>query len=455
MRFRPLHVLWILILALVSGAPVFSSNPITIVSVAPGNPGSPAISSSQFLMETWTSTVAFTNVSIGAYVFSGNAANTAATAYLVTQVGAGSSYSTLVSEASLTLPVGDVGTTPELNLFTGLTLPPGQYYLIVATTDSSSNEAWLNGNLPNVVTAPGVTLNGSGHTAHSVDPVYPPASNFSGTYSVGFAFDVAGVPLDEDGVVGMVIPQVVDGNGWQSTIVAMNTSKVLAHAALQFFQTIDGDGDTAPWTLPTVEHVNLSDITLGPGAMVLVHSANTATTLTQGYGELVASPGVQAFAIFTLHVHGRQDQDGTAPAAYPGSDIIVPFDNSPGFTTGIAVVNASDAAEVLNANIVLASGDTIASSLPSIPAHGHAAFSLATQFPELAGQVGTLELSVPSGPPDVTTSQPLPAGSPAVPAAARPGIAVSMPRFSVIGLRFNPTGAFSSIPVYSAYFTIF
>jgi len=440
MRFNSLRAL---LLAGVVAVPALAVSPETILSVAPGGGGGAlALDQSQYLMVTWTSTVAFADVTISAYLSTEQAANTSATAYLTTQTGSGATSTSLVAANSLTLPVGAFGATSELQLFSGLNLPPGAYYLIVSTADNSNNEGWLNGSLPSApVTASGVTLNGAGHDTSgggSVNTAYPPASTFSGTYGVGFAFDVTGLPLDEAGVVGPVIPQVVDGADWQSTIVVSNTSKVPAHAALQFFQTTDNAGDTAPWTLPTLETIDPANIALAPGASVIFHSSNRTSTLSEGFGELVASPGVQAYVIFTLYVAGRQNQDGTAPAALPASDIFIPFDNSTGFTSTIAVVNAGEAAETLNASIVLASGDTVTSTLPSIPAHGHVAFALATQFPELAGQQGMLELSTPAS--IVTAS----------PGAQHPHI-VPVPTFSVIGLRFNPTGAFTSLPVYPAY----
>jgi hypothetical protein len=78
-------------------------------------------------------------------VYSQVLADTAATAYLTTQTGTGATSATLVAQAGVTLPVGTAGSTPELQLFSGLTLPPGTYYLILATTDTSGNEGWLNG----------------------------------------------------------------------------------------------------------------------------------------------------------------------------------------------------------------------------------------------------------------------------------------------------------------------
>ena len=448
MRFNSHHVLLTVLFGCLMAAPAFPANAITVVSVAPGSPGSPALSSSQFLMENWTSTVAFTDVTISAFVYSEDGADTTATAYLTTQTGAGAAWATLVAQASVTLPVGSVGSTPELQLFSGLTLPPGTYYLTLATTDGSNNEGWLNGDLPTAaVTATGVNFNApafsNGNTA--VNSAYPPATTFSGSYGAGLAFDVTGEPLASGGAVGLILPQIVDGGPWQTTLVITNTNTTPANAALQFFQTTDAAGDTSPWTLPTVEAVSLSDIQLAPDATIIVHTPGTAANLTQGFGELVADSGVVAYAIFTQRVPGRQNQDGTALAAAPGSYFLIPFDNSaPGFVTSIAIVNTSEAPETLSANLLLASGQTLSGSLPSIPALGHAAFALTTQFPLSAGQQGTLELFYRAQ----IDSTPA--------TGAHPQVAVSLPpSFSVIALRFNPTGAFTSLPVYLVSTTLF
>jgi hypothetical protein len=441
MRFNSHHVLLTVLLGCIMTAPAFPASPITVVSVAPGAAGSPAIGSSQFLMENWTSTVAFTDVTISAFVYSENSADTAATAYLTTQSGAGATTATLVAQANVTLPVGHAGSTAELQLFSGLTLPPGTYYLILATTDTTTNEGWLNGDLPTpAVTATGVTFNApafsNGNTA--VNSAYPPATTFSSTYGPGLAFDVTGEPLASGGATGLILPQIVDGGAWQTTLVITNTTTTPANAALQFFKTTDAAGDTTPWALPTVESVSLSDIQLAANATIIVHTPGTAATLTQGYGELVADTGVMAYAIFTQRVTGRPNQDGTAPAAAPGSQFLVPFDNSaPGFATSIAIVNTTESPETLTANLVLSSGQTLSGPLPTIPALGHAAFALTAQFPLSAGQQGTLEL----------LSQGQIDAAPAT--GAHPQIAVTpTPTFSVIALRFNPTGAFTSLPVY-------
>lgn len=216
----------------------------------------------------------------------------------------------------------------------------------------------------------------------------------------------------------LYIPQVVDGGGWQTTIGITNTGTTAATATLLFHQATDAAGDTIPWTLPLVETVSTENMQLAPGATVFLQTPGTAANLTEGFGTLAGDPSVLGYSIFTLKVAGHQNQDATALAVAPGSQILIPFYNSPGFSTNIAVVNASSAAETLSATLLLSSGQVVTGSPLNVPANGHAAFSLASQFPQSAGQQGTLQLSSASG------------------------------TFSVIGLRGNPTGAFTSIPVY-------
>jgi streptogramin lyase len=220
------------------------------------------------------------------------------------------------------------------------------------------------------------------------------------------------------GTSGLVIPHVVDGGGWQTTFGITNTTATTATATLQFYQQTDNAGDTQAWTPPLTGAVSTTNIQLAPGATVFLQTLGTAPTLTQGFGEMIASAGVQGYAIFTWHV-GSGYQDGTALAAAPGGTILVPFDNSSGIVTGIAVVNASGSAETLSANLRLASGQVVPGSLPSIPSLGHTSFTLPSLFPQSAGQQGTLELSSSAG------------------------------TFSVVGLRFHASGAFTSLPVYA------
>ena len=144
-----------------------------------------------------------------------------------------------------------------------------------------------------------------------------------------------------------------------------------------------------------------------------------------GWGEVIASgpgvAGVVAYAIFTQRIPARQDQDGTAAAAAGSARFLVPFDNSGGFITAVAVANPSSTGSI-NVNIQLDSGAISHGSL-TLPDQGHAAFVLPDQFPETAGQRGLAEFYVT-------------------------GAVRGTPSLSMLALRFNASGAFTTAPVY-------
>ena len=92
--------------------------------------------------------------------------------------------------------------------------------------------------------------------------------------------------------------------------------------------------------------------------------------------------------------------------------LLLPFDNSGGFATGVALVNIG-AAGTLPIIIRDGNGTLLLNQDLPIGAGAHSSFSLAEKFPIAAGRVGTLEI-----------------GS---------GLGV------MLGLRFNPSGSFTAI----------
>jgi hypothetical protein len=190
-----------------------------LVSVPKGPTGEPALEAGQFVAESWTQTNTWTGVSVAAFVNTASAADQGATAYLTTQIGPGATSATLVTQDNLTLPVGL--SAPELQLFSGLTLGPGTYYLILASTDTTFNEGWFNGN-GSSVTGLGVTSNGPpGLFANvTLNAAYPPASTFSGHYGVGYAFDVTGTPstVPEPKAVTLLVALLILGASYRKRL---------------------------------------------------------------------------------------------------------------------------------------------------------------------------------------------------------------------------------------------
>jgi hypothetical protein len=214
----------------------------------------------------------------------------------------------------------------------------------------------------------------------------------------------------------LTIPQVADGGGWQTTLVLTNTGASATTASLSFFQSVAG-GATVSWTPPFLETSSLQNMSLPAAGVVFLHTPGTAGATSEGWAKLQANAAVVAYAIFTWTNPGQLTQYGTAPAAAGTSRALMPFDNTNGLVTSMALVNTTSASETISAGMQPASGQ--ASQLPAItlPANGYMAFTLPQQFPTTAGQHGLLEFYSATG------------------------------DFSLVALLFNQT-AFTTSPVY-------
>src|SRR5689334_22751051 len=92
---------------------------------------------------------------------------------------------------------------------------------------------------------------------------------------VAFGVLLSWIPLSAQ---SLTIPHVVDGGGWQSTIVLTNTTANPASATLIFHKETTG-GHTQPWTPPFKETVSTSGLSLAGGSSLFLHTAGTDSTL--------------------------------------------------------------------------------------------------------------------------------------------------------------------------------
>jgi hypothetical protein len=223
--------------------------------------------------------------------------------------------------------------------------------------------------------------------------------------------------LSSGGAQSLVIPQVADGGGWQTTLVLTNSSSSAATASLSFFQDAGG-GATQTWTPAFLETNNPENLMLPPASTLFLHTPGTAAALSVGWAQLQAPSTVVAYAIFAETGPGQTEQDGTAPATDNATRFLVPFDNTNGFVTAIAVANTTALAEPVIGRMQLSSGGTAQLSQIMLPAQGHMAFALPQQFPGSARASGLMEFYTPGG------------------------------SISLLALRFNPSGGFTTAPVY-------
>ncbi len=125
---------------------------------------------------SWSTSDAFSNVSITARMTSFSGMPGSGIAYLTTQIGPGTTVLDQVASAPfiVSAPIAS-----DVLLFSGLSLTAGTYYLTLSSPESTT--AWLGASNPPMTTAPGVSYNGQFGQRHTpVDP-YPPASGFMPT----------------------------------------------------------------------------------------------------------------------------------------------------------------------------------------------------------------------------------------------------------------------------------
>jgi len=168
------------------------------------------------LSVSWTQTSAYTNVSIVADVF-GLGAPASDTFYLTKRLGPGT---TMAADeiAHATLTINNLEPAPVL-VFSGLTLGPGTYHLVLGDTFSPAI-FWATTDVPTLTTDAGVSFLFEAipnPPCGSPPCAYYPAGPFQPTSQYNFLFAVQGVPLagpdgDGDGVLDQidVCPTVPD-----------------------------------------------------------------------------------------------------------------------------------------------------------------------------------------------------------------------------------------------------
>ena len=127
---------------------------------------------------------------------------------------------------------------------------------------------------------------------------------------------------------------------------------------------------------------------------------------------------IGGFAVYSQAI-GNANQEAEIPLENRNAGgYVVPFDNTNGSSTGVALANISP--QAVNSAITIRddTGAVLLQDTITLPAMGHTSFNLTDRYaPTTARRRGTLECRTPA-----------------------PG------QISVLGLRFNATGAFSTIP---------
>jgi len=217
--------------------------------------------------------------------------------------------------------------------------------------------------------------------------------------------------------------QLASGGYWTTTITLINTGTEPALATLNFFGN-NGNPLQLPLKFPqnALSPVTASTLTstLNAGAGLIIETTGPDNQQAQvGWAQLLTNGNVNGFAVFTQTVASRQEQqEAVAPLdnRHAGAYVLW-FDNTSGFATGVAVANTSTLPASITMIIRDDTGTVSSTQTISLSARGHTSFDLGTQFGATAGLRGTLEFDTPPG-----------------------------GQISVLGLRFDPALAFTSVP---------
>lgn len=222
-----------------------------------------------------------------------------------------------------------------------------------------------------------------------------------------------------------IISHIVSGGGWKTIITLVNTGLAPISVTLQF-----RNDRGVPLDLPLAleEDIFFTErvgsqltVSLAPYATGVVESegpANSPTLL--GWADLtVPNPVTLTGSVRFRHM----DEDGSVSesslaigtASLPG--LIMPFDNSDGYTTGVSFVNPNSAFTTVKVIVRDFLGILLDTRLYGVAANGHVVFDLGSDFVQAAHNRGFIEFQ-------------------------------TLDRIPItgIGLRFAPSGHFTTLP---------
>jgi hypothetical protein len=224
------------------------------------------------------------------------------------------------------------------------------------------------------------------------------------------AFTLTVLPSSLDFTSALRVAQVVDGGGFvtQFAIVNLDTSQV----SFQF--RFWGDTGTA-LNLPLINSApgNLAG-TLAPGATVYARTSGNSAPLLQGWAEVASTGRIGVLALFKLVTPGNPDSEATVIGTRSGGNVFLPFDNTLGYVTGVAISNTNPTQPVNITAIFTSDTGTQSNAVITLAAHAHTAFVLPAAYPATAGARGSIQF-------------------------------VSSPDVAVVGLRFSPNNSFTSL----------
>ena len=185
------------------------------------------------------------------------------------------------------------------------------------------------------------------------------------------------------------VPQILDGAGWTTGFTITNIDQVPVSFSFQFW---DDNGNALAFPILNGTPGVLSG-TLNPGATFFAQSSGLSSALQQGWAEVASSGRIGVMGTFRFQSSGTHGTEASVIGVQSGNNIFMPFDNTQGHTTAVAIAN-SDATVPLTVTLTFLT-DAGASSTATIvlPPQAHSAFVVPTAYPALANSRGSINFT--------------------------------------------------------------
>ncbi len=193
--------------------------------------------------------------------------------------------------------------------------------------------------------------------------------------------------------VTRTLAHAADGDAFKTTVLLTNAGSAPAPYTLRF----NDDQGNIPAARFELEAGSLTG-TIPAGGSVTIRTAGLGDQTVNGWAELTAPASMGGSVIYSQKTALPSTQEGTATIVASGSShFFMPFDNTAGAITGVAITNSGANPAIIGVTFRYDDGgpnETV--SYPQLAARNHQAFVLASQFPNTLGRSGVAEFTVSS-----------------------------------------------------------
>lgn len=204
-----------------------------------------------------------------------------------------------------------------------------------------------------------------------------------------------------------VLAQVASGGGWDTEIYLTNSSLAPRSIALTFYAD---SGSPVALPLVAMQQGNTQSLTASTFTAVIpsnttlaIDSGGSSGSVVQGWADVHGDGAVTGFAVFRYAPQGLSSGpgiatpwEGTVPlqTLLTASTVIVPFDNTGGFATGLALGNLNTSGLNLTATFFDDNGNSLgAPQTVPLSGYGHTSFVLSSLFDFTANLKGLMKIS--------------------------------------------------------------